>query len=92
VDRFFANHVGIPSGTMFNQLHFHRSSDVPSEKDLKKAKPPEHKSLFLLRLPFGRFGSFGLRAIRNRQVASSSLALGSNFFALLSTDEDSNSI
>jgi hypothetical protein len=33
--------------------------------------------LILLRLRVGGLGSFGLKAIRNRQVASSTLALGS---------------
>ena len=32
----------------------------------------------MLRITFGGLGSFGLKAIRNRQVASSTLALGSN--------------
>jgi hypothetical protein len=32
----------------------------------------------MLRITLGGLGSFGLKAIRNRQVASSTLALGSN--------------
>ena len=44
---------------------------------LNTPKPPTVKSLILLGLRVGGLGSFGLKAIRNRQAAGSSPALGS---------------
>ena len=45
---------------------------------LNTPKPPKRKFLTMLGITFGGLGSFGLKAIGNRQVASSTLALGSN--------------
>jgi hypothetical protein len=54
---------------------------------LNTPKPPTVKSLILLGLRVGGLGSFGLKAIRNRQAASSTLALGSNIFNHLHTSK-----
>ena len=56
---------------------FHQSSIKPSKMSLNTPKPPKRKFLTMLRITFGGLGSFRLKAIRNRQVASSTLALGS---------------
>ena len=61
-----------------NSTRFHQSSIKPPTMSLNTPKPPTVKSLILLGLRVGGLGSFGLKAIRNRQVASSTLALGSN--------------
>src|SRR6266513_2079253 len=47
---------------------------------LNTPKPPTVKSLILLGLRVGGPGLFGLKAIRNRQAASSTLALGSKIW------------
>jgi len=60
-----------------NLKRFHQSSIKPPKMSLNTAKPPKRKFLTMLRITFGGLGSFGLKAIRNRQVASSTLALGS---------------
>ena len=60
-----------------NSTRFHQSSIKPPKMSLNTPKPPTVKSLILLGLRVGGLGSFGLKAIRNRQVASSTLALGS---------------
>src|SRR5213075_2182739 len=60
-----------------NSTRFHQSSIKPPKMSLNTPKPPTVKSLILLGLRVGGFGSFGLKAIRNRQAAGSSPALGS---------------
>src|SRR6266513_1851369 len=51
-----------------NSTRFHQSSIKPPKMSLNTPKPPTVKSLILLGLRVGGFGSFGLKAIRNRQV------------------------
>ena len=48
-----------------------------AKNDLNTPKPSNRKFLTLLRITFGGLGSIRLKAIRNRQAASSTLALGS---------------
>jgi hypothetical protein len=74
-----------------NSKRFHQSSIKPPKMSLNTPKPPKCKFLTMLRITFGGLGSFELKAIRNRQVASSTLALGSRICRSSPIYEEGNS-